>query len=58
MLIVAPFVKGTTINKNKRLDHELLRSPETEILKYHEYKINLANYSFPGNFFHETVSRT
>ena len=39
MLVVAPFFKGTTINKNKRLDHELLRSPETDILKYHEYSI-------------------
>jgi len=38
MLIVAPFFKGTTINKNKRLDHESLRRPETDILKYHEYE--------------------
>jgi len=37
MLVVAPFFKGTTINKNKRLDHESLRRPETGILKYHEY---------------------
>ena len=31
------FFKGATINKNKRLDHEFLRRPETDILKYHEY---------------------
>jgi hypothetical protein len=37
MFVVAPFFKGTTLNKNKRLDHELLRRPETDILKYHEY---------------------
>ena len=46
MLIVAPFFKGTTINKNKRLDHESLRCPETDILRYHEYKpsISLADW--------------
>ncbi|MBL4908719.1 MAG: hypothetical protein JKX78_01625 [Alteromonadaceae bacterium] len=38
MLVVASFVKGATINKKRRLDHELLRRPETEIFKYHEYK--------------------
>jgi len=37
MLVVAPFFKGTTINRSKRLDHELLKRPETGILKYHEY---------------------
>jgi len=37
MFVVAPFFKGATINKNKRLDHELLKRPETDILKYHEY---------------------
>ena len=37
MSCVAPFFKGTTINKNMRLDHESLKYPETEILKYHEY---------------------
>ncbi len=37
MIYVASFFKGTTINKNMRLDHESLRYPETDILKYHEY---------------------
>jgi len=46
MLVVAPFFKGTTINKNKRLDHELLRRPETDTLKYHEYKLCLINYTY------------
>ncbi len=38
ILVVASFFKGTTINKNKRLDHESLSHPETDILKYHEYR--------------------
>jgi len=46
MLAVAPFFKGTTINKNKRLDHELLRRPETDISKYHEYKHNGAKLKY------------
>ncbi len=40
MLRVAYFFMGTTINKNIRLDHESLRRPETDILKYHEYRMN------------------
>jgi len=38
MLVVVSIFKGTTINKKMRLDHELPSSPETDILKYHEYK--------------------
>ena len=37
MLVVASIFKGATINKKMRLDHELLSSPETDILRYHEY---------------------
>ena len=37
MFVVASVFKGVTINKKTRLDHELLNSPETDILKYHEY---------------------
>jgi len=40
---VAPFFKGTTINKNMRLEHESLSHPETEILKYHEYILRILN---------------
>ena len=38
MPVVASVFKGITINKKMRLDHELFSSPETDILKYHEYK--------------------
>jgi len=38
MLIVASFFKGITIKTKRRLDHELLSHPETDILKYHEYR--------------------
>jgi len=37
MLIVTSIFKGVTINKKMCLDHELLRCPETDTLKYHEY---------------------
>jgi len=47
---VAPFFKGTTINKNMRLDHESLRHPETDILKYHEYIIWLCVWHLQQGF--------
>ncbi|WP_286203461.1 hypothetical protein [Pseudoalteromonas sp. NBT06-2] len=33
MLVVPSFFKGVTINAKMRLDHELLNSSETRILK-------------------------
>ncbi len=33
MFIVTSVLKGTTLNKKKRLDHDLLRRPEVHILK-------------------------
>jgi len=37
MFIVASVFKGTTINKKMRLDQDLLRHPETRILKWLGY---------------------
>jgi len=46
MHFVTSIFKGTTINKKMRLDHELLSSPETDILKNHEYMTDqIQNYS-------------
>jgi len=42
MLVVASIFKEITINKKMRLDHQSLSSPETRILKYHEYKKSIA----------------
>ena len=38
MFVVTSVVKGATINKKMRLDHELLSSPETSIFKWNGYK--------------------
>jgi hypothetical protein len=41
MLIVASFFKGITLNKMRRLDHQLLRRPETHTFKSLGYVFKL-----------------
>ncbi|WP_286203462.1 hypothetical protein [Pseudoalteromonas sp. NBT06-2] len=41
MLVVPSFFKGVTINANMHLDHELLSNPESHILKWLGYIIDL-----------------
>jgi len=43
MLVVAFSFKGMTINTKMRLNHELLSSPETRILKWFGYKSDFSN---------------
>jgi len=38
MFVVTSIFKGTTINKKMRLDHDLLRYPETHILRWVGYR--------------------
>jgi hypothetical protein len=38
MLCVISFFKGRTINKKSRLNHDLLRLPETRIFKWLGYR--------------------